>query len=113
MSLIRPIKADVIRRIQTIVNGRPVNSIAAVFVDVSMSVQPLNGRELQILEEGKRSRETVKIYTKFQLQNADQHVGAIPDLIETPDGRLYEIFRIDGYGRLLDRIKAYAMRVQE
>jgi len=113
MSLIRPIKCDVIRRTQTIQNGRPVIEVAAVFVEVEMSGQPLSGRDLQILELGLRSQETIKIYTPFQLQNTDQHENKVADLIELPDGRFFEIFNIAPYGRLLDRIRAFARRVVE
>lgn len=113
MSLIAPIKCDVIRRTQAITNGRPVLSVATVFVDVEMSVQPLSGRDLQILSEGDRTAETIKIYTPFQFQNADQHDNLIADLIELPDGRYFEVFNVAPYGLLLGRIRAFARRLAE
>lgn len=77
--------------------------VAGVWVETSApltiraSVQPLDGRELQLLEPGLRSRRTVKIYTDTRLRTARGGEGATPDVVTLADGERLEVHEVHDY----------------
>ena len=76
------------------------------------SFQPLNGRDLQTLPEGKRTSETLKVYTKTDLRTADQFTGTPADDVEYK-GKLFEVYVVMEYPQLLNHFKALLTRKQE
>ena len=59
------------------------------FEDVSVSFQPLSGRERLQLPEGDRKRSHIKMYTEFQVK--------VDDIIER-NGEDYEVQIVDDWG---------------
>lgn len=71
------------------VTGR--NAItSAASVTFRASVQPLPGRERELLPEGLRARDAVVIYTTTTLRTAEAATGILEDLV-TVDGATYAV----------------------
>lgn len=83
----------------------------------SGSVQPLNGRDLQVLEEGVRERVTLKVYCATDtLRTADQEAGTSPDLVVIASGVFagtYQVAAVAQQTALLPHDRAYLTQVQE
>jgi hypothetical protein len=69
---------------------------SGTYTDYEMiaSIQPINGRELEILPEGQRTKEAVRIYTKFGLQQAVEQQNVKGDLVSYR-GRQYEVHKVE------------------
>ena len=96
----------------TYVAGRPTGETSA---DTAFqgSVQPMNGRDLEVLEEGLRSRDGRKIYCpRGTLRSVDQHAGTQADLVVL-DGALYQVIHVDDSHPLIEHDRAYVVRVPE
>ena len=52
------------------VNGHWVNGTAELF-EIQASVQPMSGKDMEMLPEGRRGSQAVKIYTSTQLRTVD------------------------------------------
>ena len=82
---------------------------------VQATVQPLNGKDLQILPEGLRTREAFKLYTATELRTTDQTAGTLSDIV-TRGGALYDVQQVgpwlSGSGTL-NHHKAIIVRRQE
>lgn len=79
-------------------------------VTIYGSVQPVSGQELNVLPEGLRTRETVKIYTDSELNTAE--VSQRPDRLEWR-GKVYEIAMKSPYqSGVINHFKYYATKVQ-
>ncbi len=61
-----------------------------VTLHIMASIQPLNGREIMLLPDGERDRETVKVYTDTALVIADQEAQQKGDQIAY-NGGVYEV----------------------
>jgi hypothetical protein len=61
-------------------------------VSIVASVQPLSGRDLQVLPEGQRADETLVLYTATQLFTRTP--SQAPDSISI-DGSTYEVFKVE------------------
>lgn len=66
------------------VNGNWNDGVESTF-EIMGSVQPLNGEELQRLPENLRTKRTVKIYTKTEVENNDTVV------IDSTDFQIYVV----------------------
>lgn len=89
------------------VPGAEVTSI------IKASVQPLRGKELEVLEEGDRHDDWRKLYTRTSLHSADQHAGTSGDLIEYKGVR-YRVRLVEPYeDGLIKHNRAYIQRVKE
>lgn len=96
-------------------DGRFVPGAAADTPFVA-SVQAAAGQDLEILPEGKRTRDPKRVYTDpgFDLIGADQHTGESGDHLII-DGIEYEVFRVWDWrpASPLPHTKALAVRLQE
>lgn len=72
--------------------GRQVKGAGTTF-DVDGCIQPLTDRELLILPEGKRTKETRKLYTDAVLYP----VGSAPGDRVSVDGEMFEVYSKSGY----------------
>lgn len=82
-------------------DGRPAARLRTlVSAAVQASVQPLSGREFQILELGGRLADYVKIYTETELRAGDNQAVAKPrgDTVTLADGTVYLIVQVMDYG---------------
>ena len=87
---------------------------ASVDTPIQASVQPLNGRDLQTLEEGDRQKDTKKFYTLASVKTADQHTGDSADHLIV-DGISYEARKVQRWrpNAPLPHFKVIGVRVQE
>jgi hypothetical protein len=77
------------------------------------SVQPLNGRDKEMLPEGRRQSHTYKLYTKEQLYVSDDRAGQKADHVEI-DGEMFEVFMSEKERGLdLDHYKSFAARLNK
>jgi len=94
------------------VAGRPVPGAATDTTFVG-SVQPLNGRDRQVLPEGLRQRRGYKVYCpRTTLRTDDQHAGTSADHV-IRSGDTYTVVHVDGAHPLIEHDRAYIVRVQE
>lgn len=63
-------------------------------IDIVMSVQPLNGKELMILPEGERTKNYVRGYTDTQLYTAQQSDSKKADRVSVDDV-VYEVQKVE------------------
>jgi hypothetical protein len=72
------------------------------------SVQPLSGRDLQVLPEGQRTDETRVLYTTTQLLT--RTATQAPDSISI-DGSTYEVFKVEDWTYIgVTHYRAYVSR---
>lgn len=76
------------------------------------SFQPLDGKDREVLPEGVRHSETLKVYTRTALRTADQYDGSQADEV-LYDGRRFVVYHVERYPRLLRHYKALLIRKQE
>lgn len=57
------------------------------------SIQPLNGREMQMLSEGSRARETFKVYTDTKLRTVSEQGSYAADRVEI-NGEWFEVMSV-------------------
>lgn len=79
-------------------NGRWQESSGAPFT-ITASVQPLSGKELEKLPEGRNLSGVYRLYTDFRLQTVDDNGAKNPDRIvagisPTPN-RQYEVIQVE------------------
>jgi hypothetical protein len=95
------------------VSGRWVDAAESSFSAV-MSVQPLGDKELLLLEEGQRTRRTLKGYTSALLKTGDKAAKTSPDRV-LYDGAEFEVQRVekwvDGDIGDVDHYKVYLAEV--
>lgn len=79
---------------------------------IQASVQPLMGRELQALDEGRRQRAAVRLYTEFQLRPVAD--GKNPDRL-TLDGQDFEVISVEDWtkGGMIPHFKAVASLLEQ
>lgn len=89
----RPIK--VIRPSGSYVAGRWEEGNPGAFT-IEASVQPLSGKEMEALPEGRRGKAAFRLYTDFALRTVDDQGGRNPDrIIEGVDGRkVFEVIQV-------------------
>lgn len=94
------------------VNGRAVSGGTTV-VNITASIQPFNGKEIERLPEGQRSNRTIKIYTTTRLFTARVNGQTKPDLVNY-DSTKFEVFHVENWTPTdLDHYKCYAVEIDE
>lgn len=70
--------------------------VPGVETDISFkaSVQPITGKELMSLPEGRREKENYNLFTDFSLRTVDEDGNTNPDTV-TLFGKDFEIIRVD------------------
>lgn len=92
-----------------IVGGKMKASKMKPFLIIA-SVQNPNGRDLEIMEEGRRQMFTLKIYTENQLLTSDDQKSQRADLLTLPEGD-FEVFHVQHFRGLdLDHYKCFIAR---
>lgn len=66
------------------------------FAVTNASVQPLSGRELQLLPEGYRTRQTLKVYSDVELRSADAEAGREADRFDYL-GEQFEVYSVQDW----------------
>lgn len=81
---------------------------------IETSWQPANGKDLEVLEEGKRQSVTFKAFPSTELLAADPKTSREGDLIEGLDGYKYEVvFVASNQNDLIPHYKILAIRRKE
>ena len=62
--------------------------------DIEASIQPVVGNELEVLPEGRRDRETFKLYTAMELLSVSLQDHRNPDRVNI-FGSEYEVFSVE------------------
>lgn len=92
--------------------GRPVPG-ASSDTTFRGSVQPLPGKDRQVLPEGLRQREGRKVYCpRGTLRVDDQHAGTPADQVLV-SGVAHTVVHIDSDHPLIEHDRAFVLRVQE
>jgi len=93
------------------VNGAWVEGAETAFTFYG-SKQPLSGKDMLSLPEGRRDRESYLIYTSTQLMSADINGQENPDLIVI-DGNDFEIINVEPWQNgIYNHYKAIASKKQ-
>jgi hypothetical protein len=91
----------------TFVNGDWVEGDYIAFV-IQASVQPVKGSEMEMLPEGRRNSQAVKIYTSTKLNTVEE---ANPDLLQA-FGSDFEIFSVEPWqSNVINHYKCIGMKV--
>lgn len=77
------------------------------------SVQPMGGKDRQVLPEGLRQRDGRKVYApRGTLRTDDQHAGTPADVVVV-DGVGFTVVHVDSDHPLLEHDRALLVRAQE
>lgn len=79
---------------------------------ISASVQPAEGKDLEVLEAGLRSRQPIRIYTTTALVAVDDRDGTEGDLLVI-DADIYRVHNVERQRSLIPHYKAIAVRLSE
>jgi len=79
-------------------------------ISIDAVVQPARGKELQRLPEGRRTSESIKVYTTTPLFSAEVEDQNQPDILVW-QGKKYQIETIDNWEEYGDYYKALALKV--
>lgn len=82
--------------------------------NIKASVQPMSGDETKILPEGRRSSESMKIYTYDRLFMSDESKQIAADVIKH-DGKFFEIHMVQNWkiGTDLPHYKCIAVKIDD
>jgi hypothetical protein len=83
----------------TIVAGRVQESPKEKRIRVHGSLQPLTGKELQLLPEGMRNQGVMVLFTKTKLLTVSTSECKLPDEVRH-GGVCYEVTQVDDWGAL-------------
>jgi hypothetical protein len=79
-------------------------------ITITASVQPATPKDLEDVEEGRRTRENIKLYTQTELKTASVSDARQPDVIEFDDEE-YEVHSVTNWGDVGGYYKAMASKV--
>ncbi|MEL6347045.1 MAG: hypothetical protein AAFV53_28280 [Myxococcota bacterium] len=91
-------------------DGYPVDQ-APVGVLIQANVQPAEGKDLEILPEGDRSKEVVRYSTLTEVRTVEQSAGTQADVLEV-NGVRYEVKSADWWGGVRPHCEGLAVRVE-
>jgi len=77
---------------------------------VTASVQPASAKDLEDVDEGRRTKENIKVYTQTLLKTASVSDIRQPDIIEW-EGIEYEVHSVTNWGEVGGYYKALASKV--
>lgn len=97
-------------------DGRPVATRSELAI--RGSVQPLNGKEAELLPEGDRASDHRKLYTQADLRTVEQHGSTDADEVDVEEGGAtvrYRVMAAQPYGPKSPRphVRAKLVRVRE
>lgn len=76
------------------------------------NVQPLQGKELLVLPEGKRTKDSLKIMTDQELLETNEEKNQLPDHI-LYRGKWYEVHSVKVYDELLPHFETIALNINK
>lgn len=79
---------------------------------IQASVQPAAGRDLEALEEGKRSLHSVRVYTTTALRVADARDQTLGDRLVI-DGEVFEVAVVMRQRSIIPHFKVIAVELRE
>lgn len=95
------------------INGKWVPGSSSTF-SIQTSWQPATGKDLEVLEEGKRQTVTYKAYPVEEIRAADPLTESEGDMITGLDGYQYEVIMVaPNQNNLIEHHKVLAQRVKE
>lgn len=93
------------------INGRWAPTGNLETLQITASVQPLSGDELQMLPEGERTAETKRLYTTTKLNSLNESEQMNADII-TIDGSSWEVHKAEAWSpNILDHNKYLIVRM--
>ena len=78
--------------------------------NLQANVQPLQGKELLILPEGERTKDSLKVLTDVQLYEVNEETGSKPDLIFWK-GKAYKVHSVKNYTQIIPHFETIAINV--
>lgn len=91
-------------------NGRPVAG-GTTTITVNASVQPTSGRDLQLLPEGERTKESLTFFATSELRTSDPETGTPADRVAY-GSKNYEIQSVQDWSELAGYWRAVGMKVE-
>jgi len=79
--------------------------------EIQTTVNPIPGEELQVLPEGERTGEQIRLLTTADLRSSDETAGLLADHVIW-QGKTYEVRTVQEYRRVIPHIEVRARRVQ-
>jgi hypothetical protein len=80
-------------------------------IEIMASVQPVVGDELVMLPEGRRDRQTYKLYTKTELYGVSLQQSRNPDTVIIADEE-YEVFEVQSWrNNIINHYKVIVQRI--
>ena len=90
--------------------GRYIESTKSTF-EITASVQPLSPKEMEMLPEGRRNKESYRIYTDTELNPASQDSKINADIIEI-NGNNFEVLGCNRWQNgILNHYKILASKI--
>lgn len=93
------------------VTGRWIDTTTTT-LSIKMSIQPVTGRELDILPENDRTREVLRIFTKTQLFGLSASNGQKPDRFAYL-GRNYEVHNVEDWSAVAGFYDCLAVKMDD
>lgn len=85
---------------------------ASADIATTGSVQPMNGRELELLPELARAGDSRKVYTETELRTEDQHAGTPADEVIV-DSLTFKVMQVERQVAIIPHYKAILLRIAE
>jgi hypothetical protein len=106
-----PVTVDRVQHLPApVIKGKASGPLETSTTQVKGSLQPMTGRELQLLPEGLRNRGVWKFYSQTSFQTADVAECGVPDRLVF-DGVTYEVHQVDPWDHVADYFKIILTRV--
>lgn len=90
--------------------GRPTSPTSDDVV-IQCTVNPIPGEELEVLPEGERTGEQIRLLTTAELRSSDETDGVLADLVIW-EGKTYEVRTVQQYRRVIPHLEVRARRVE-
>lgn len=92
-----------------IAQGRATPAVP-VQLQIRACIQPTNGRDLLLLEEGARTRQAITIYTPDLIRTLDDATGTPPDVVLYA-GERFQVHTVQDWSTLGGFYKGIAIKV--
>ncbi|MFX0205150.1 MAG: hypothetical protein ACFFDT_04130 [Candidatus Hodarchaeota archaeon] len=95
------------------IDGYPVENPSPTTFSIYTSVQPATGKDMEVLPEGLRQSDTLKIYPSTKLQTVNQHINQAADVVIINDNDYKVIFVGEWQNSIVPHYKTMIQRVKE
>jgi hypothetical protein len=93
----------------SVIKGRVSEATTETRFDIEVSIQPTGSKDLQLLPEGMRNQDTVKIFTETELFSVRRSESKTPDRI-LYRGVIYQVELVDDWHELGNYFRVIAVR---